>query len=441
MPIACERYAATWQNPRIGFAQGVPGMGAERSHGAKQHRAVLDESALGVVREIATVLAPLGSAGGWGHSLARGTAGVALFLAETALALGDDALADTAAAHLDSAVEAAVEGSASTSLFVGTVGVGWVLSHLDGRLLDSSDALGDVDDLVLGSIGTFPPVADLTDGLVGLGVYLLSRLPDAAAYDGLTRIVRRLVAIGESDATWWHRPDTMLREEIDLYPHGYFSVGMAHGQPGVVALLARLNAAGIDEAGDLLRRATAALMTFASPEHDTVGRYPSVLAERDEDHHGSRLAWCYGDPGVAMALLAAGRALGDGAVTDEALATARAAAARPFDGSVIVDAGLCHGTGGLVQVFSRLYAETGDEVFAEAARRWYDVLLGQRVPGGPYAGFQAILDTKVGYVPVPGFLEGAAGAGLVLLDAAIPLNLSWDAVLLTEGGAGAPPSV
>lgn len=405
------------------------------------HPAVLDDSALDVVREIAAALAPPGSAGSWGYSLARGTAGVALFLAETALALGDDTLADTAAAHLDAAVDAAVEGPASTSLFVGTVGVGWVLSHLDGRLLDSSDALGDVDDLVLGSIDSFPRVADLTDGLVGLGVYLLSRLPAADAYDGLARIVRRLAAIGEDDVTWWHRPDAMLAEELDRYPDGYLSLGMAHGQPGVVALLARLHAAGVEGAEDLLRRATAALTAFASPEHDAVGRYPTVLAERDEDHHGSRLAWCYGDPGVAMALLAAGRALGGDAVVEEALATARAAAARPFDGSAIVDAGLCHGTAGLVRIFSRLYAETQDEVFAGAARRWYDVLLGQRVPGGPYAGFQAILDAEVGFVPLPGFLEGAAGAGLVLLDAAVPGTSSWDAVLLTEGGAAAPPPV
>jgi lantibiotic modifying enzyme len=405
-----------------------------------QH-AVLGESALDVVREIAAVLAPAGSADGWGYSLARGTAGVALFLAETALALGDDALADTAAEHLDAAVEAAVEGRVSTSLFAGTVGVGWVLSHLDGRLLDASDALGDVDEVILGSIDAFPPVADLTDGLVGLGVYLLSRLPAAGAHDGLARIVRRLAATAEDDATWWHRPGTMLAEERERYPDGYLSLGMAHGQPGVVAMLARLHAAGVEGAEDLLRRATAALTAYASPEHDAEGRYPTVLVARDEDYHGSRLAWCYGDPGVALALLAAGRALGDGDVVDEALATARAAAARPFDGSSVVDAGICHGTAGLVLVFSRLYAETQDEVFAEAARRWYGVLLGQRVPGGPYAGFQAILDAKEGYVPVPGFLEGAAGAGLVLLDAAVPETSSWDAVLLTEGGAGAPPPV
>ncbi|HVF04315.1 MAG TPA: lanthionine synthetase LanC family protein [Frankiaceae bacterium] len=404
-------------------------------------RAVLDESALDVVREVAAALAPTGAAAGWGYSLARGTAGIALFLAETALALGDDALADTAAAHLDAAVDAAVAAPISTSLFSGTVGVGWVLSHLDGRLLDASDALGDVDELVLASIDAFPAVADLTDGLVGLGVYLLSRLPAAEAYDGLARIVRRLAATSEPDATWWRRPDTMPADELDRYPEGYLSLGMAHGQPGVVALLARLHAAGVEGAGELLRQATAALTAFASRDHDAFGRYPTVLAARDEDRHGSRLAWCYGDPGVATALLAAGRALADDAVVAEALETARAAAARPFDGSMVVDAGLCHGTAGLVQIFARLYGDTKDEVFADAARRWYGVLLGQRVAGGPYAGFQAILDAEVGYVPLPGLLEGAAGAGLALLDAALPAPLSWDGVLLTEGGAGAPPSV
>ena len=401
---------------------------------------VLGASALDVVREVAEVLAPPGSAGGHGYSLARGTAGIALFLAETALALGDDALADAAADRLDVAVEEAISGTVSTSLFLGTVGVGWVLSHLDGRLLDASGALGDVDDLVLGSLDGYPPLADLTDGLVGLGVYLLSRLPGDAAYDGLARIVRRLDAIAEDGPTWWHRPVTLRQEELELYPEGYLSLGMAHGQPGVVALLARLSAAGVPGARELLRRATGALTAYAAPERDALGRYPTVLSRADEDRPGSRLGWCYGDPGVAIALLAAGRALGDEAVVAEALATARAAASRPYDGSAIVDSGLCHGTAGLVLLFTRLYDATGEEGFAAAARRWYDVLLGQRVPGGPYAGFRAILDAEAGYVPVPGFLEGAAGAGLALLTAAAPSVPAWDAVLLAESGAGAPPS-
>ena len=97
-----------------------------------------------------------------------------------------------------------------------------------------------------------------------------------------------------------------------------------------------------------------------------------------------------------------------------------------------------------MHVFGRLAAATGSAACADAARRWFEVLLGQRVAGAPFAGFQAVLDTKAGPVPAAGLLEGAAGAGLALLGAARG-QTGWDAFLLAdvEGGAApgtAPPS-
>jgi hypothetical protein len=364
-------------------------------------------------------------------SLCRGSAGIAVFLAEAAFAFGDDALADRAAAYLDAAVAAAVEARPSPSLYAGTVGVGWALQHLDGRLLDASGATGDVDDLVLRTLAARPLVADLTDGIVGLGAYLLARLPAPAAREGVNAVVAALAAAGDG-ATWPARPETLSAAELAPYPDGFLSLGIAHGQAGVVALLARLHGAGAAGAEALLRDAVTALRGFGRPGDDAVGRYPVIVPAGGEPGRGSRLGWCYGDPGVAVALAAAADALGDGELAAEAAATARAAAARPREGSYVVDAGLCHGAAGLLHVFGRLAPY--EPSCAEAAHRWYEVLLGLLTDAPPYV--TAVLDAERGHEPAAGYLEGAAGVGLALLTAAGATASAWDAVLLTESRGG-----
>jgi lantibiotic modifying enzyme len=384
-----------------------------------------------VVAEIAAALAPPGPLDADPRlataSLCRGAAGVALFLGE--LAMVDTAYEDAAGRWLDAAVDAAAAEPVSPSLYTGTVGVGWLLGHLDGRLVDAAGAADDVDELVARCLRRDEQVIDLTDGLAGIGVYLLSRNDPG---DGLDRIVAHLARLAERTAdgvTWFTGTHTMLPEEVALYPAGYYSVGMAHGHAGVVALLARLHQRGVAGAGPLLADATAGLMARRRPADDEVGRYP-VLVPGDGApvRAGSRLAWCYGDPGVAVALLAAARALGDARVEAEALATARAAAARPVERSGVVDSGLCHGAAGLLHLFATLARGTGDASCTEAARRWYGVLLGQRGEG--VAGFRAVFDNDRQAEPAGGFLEGAAGAGLALLAAVEPASATWDVLLL-----------
>jgi lantibiotic biosynthesis protein len=148
----------------------------------------------------------------------------------------------------------------------------------------------------------------------------------------------------------------------------------------------------------------------------------------------SRLAWCYGDPGIAATLLVAARAAGERSWEDEALAIARATVERPEASAGIRDPGLCHGAAGLAHLYNRLWQTTGDEAFAGAARFWFERALDLRVPGEPVAGFQAWRVGEPGssgrWEPESGFLEGATGIGLALLAAASTVEPEWDRILL-----------
>ena len=102
-----------------------------------------------------------------------------------------------------------------------------------------------------------------------------------------------------------------------------------------------------------------------------------------------------------------------------------------------VDAGLCHGSAGVGQVFNRLYQATGEALFREAAVEWFQRTLAFRQPDQGIAGFVAMegpSPAEMREVSDPWLLAGAAGIGLALLGASTPVEPAWDRMLLLDVG-------
>ncbi len=68
----------------------------------------------------------------------------------------------------------------------------------------------------------------------------------------------------------------------------------------------------------------------------------------------ARLAWCYGDPGIAASLMAAAGAAGRPDWYRVAVDVACRAAARDLALAGVKDSGICHGAAGLAHIFNRL---------------------------------------------------------------------------------------
>lgn len=229
------------------------------------------------------------------------------------------------------------------------------------------------------------------------------------------------------------------RTRLDDSGEGFINLGVAHGVPGAIAMLAGARAAGIAESRPLLDDAVAWLLAQKLPAGAGSRFATEVWLDGDGAPQPSSLAWCYGDLGIAATLLAAGRTVGESGWEREALKIARAAAARPpAREKECVDACLCHGAAGVGHLFNRLHQATGEPVFAAAARTWLLEALDRRQPGAPFGGFrtQAMGPEGVkGWRDEPGFLTGAAGIGLCLLAAATALEPAWDRILLITSPA------
>ena len=172
---------------------------------------------------------------------------------------------------------------------------------------------------------------DLINGLVGLGVYALSRRPRATATESLSRIVRHLETTAEPQPrglTWWTPPSgcgglcARRRPRRVSTTSAWRAGGRSHPFPG--GLLRGGDRAGEDPRPARGRRRVAPVTEARRGQAifpDFVGPEISPKA--------SMLAWCYGDVGIAGTLLRAARAVGEPRWEAEALELARRAAVCP----------------------------------------------------------------------------------------------------------------
>ena len=364
-------------------------------------------------------------------SLSGGAGGAAVFYAYLAVHDGRSEHRVTAGKLLDAAVSE-MRGR-DPSLYGGVAGVAWALEHLEpgrGRGAAFDPALRD-----LLARGTWRGTYDLIMGLVGLGVYALERLPDPTARECLELVVERLTELAEAvpGGVSWRTPARLLPPpQAAELPDGYYNLGLAHGVPAVVVLLAGALSAGVagGETRRLLAEAVAWLLAQRLPDG---GRscFPSFVAP-GHPPDPARTAWCYGDPGIAVALLLAARATGSPEWEADALDLARVAASRDQDEAQVRDAGLCHGAAGLGHLFNRIHQATGDAVLGDAARAWLELALDMRDPDRGVAGFPALIPDQEGprWVADPGLLMGSTGVGLAFLAATGAVEPAWDRILM-----------
>lgn len=378
-------------------------------------------------------------------SLAEGHAGIALAHAALEIAIPGAGHATAARRALDRAMSAAAERPLSPSLYAGFTGIAWVAALLAGelRVPAESDPLAPIDHALEAYLARSPwhGPYDLMDGLVGLCVYALERLPRPSGHRILARAVSHLATMARrrrpglawrTDPSWTTAP----RKEPDARAYPDYNLGVAHGLPGVIAILGRIVAADVPD--DLRRRALALLegavawlLAHQLPDGEVacfawaVG--PGIPKQP------ARLAWCYGDPGIAASLLIAARAAREPRWEQAGRRVALRAAARPLATVRHVDAGLCHGTAGVAHMFHRLWHMTREPRLAEAARLWFARALAMHAPGRGFAGFSAYRPTEErprGWCADPGFLLGGAGIALALVSATTRTTLAWDRVLL-----------
>jgi len=380
----------------------------------------------------------------------------------------DRRAAGRARESLDAAIGVLAAVPMSTSLYSGFPGIAWAADMVGGLVgrtgtrdtgtRDGSpgervsggtgpeDRNGDIDAALAAVVLRYPErgAYDLIDGLAGIGAYALARWPRPAAAACLDGVVERLAARARRDGDgvhWWTGPDQLIGPRARQYPDGGVDLGMAHGIAGLIPLLARAHTLGAHPRAVRSMLDGTVRWLLAHLIETPAGHTAPGFVARDTAPVPARMAWCYGDPGVAMALLLAGRDAGEPAWTRAGTELALAAAARTPAEAGVSDAGICHGSAGLAHLFCRMYQLTGEQRLADAAVTWAERTIarctgqdgGHR--GDEAAGQGGGRSGRQG----AGLLEGTAGVALVLLAACYPVEPAWDQLLFGVPVAVAAP--
>ncbi|MDP8931697.1 MAG: lanthionine synthetase C family protein [Actinomycetota bacterium] len=400
----------------------------------------LSQQTLQTVETIADSIATL-SPDEQDPSLAGGQAGLALLYAWLARTRGSARAEERAWRCLDRAIDAVATQEMESSLWHGFVGVAWAAEILQ-RLLDPqgedrNEAVDDVVSRLLMRHDLWRAPHDLVDGVTGLGVYALERHPRPLAVECLRYIVERLEASAQHDDRgiyWWTPATELSPDDREEHPSGLVDLGVAHGVPGAIAVLGAICGIGVESprAHQLLEGAVSWLRAQAVTT-DTGPTYPYSVAPGAEPEP-ARSAWCYGDPGVAAALLVAARGAQQPAWERAAVELACRAAGRPPAETGIIDAGFCHGTAGLAHLYNRMYQATGEGKLGHAARYWLERTLQfcrlAQSRGGLWV--KGTEDPSEGGWTDLDLMTGAAGIALVLLAATTSLEPLWDRMFLAS---------
>ena len=378
-------------------------------------------------------------------SLGRGQAGLALlytWLARTGRMPQADVLARQC---LDQAIEAVSTQAMNASFYGGFTGVAWAVDLVDRVLDPDAEDRGEaVDDgllRLLSHVDRWSASYDLIVGLTGLGMYALQRYPRPAAIECLSRVVERLHESAQQDEHglyWWTpRGEILDEEDRKRYASGRADLGVAHGVAGPIALLGGICGAGVEQAAarPLLEGAVSWLLAQSVPT--AAGPTFPVWVAPAFQPSPARCAWCYGDPGIAAALMLAARGVGDAGWEQTAVALACRAAERPASDTGVVNANFCHGAAGLAHLYNRMYQATGEPTLGRAALYWLERTLGfyrrARDAGGTWVqgNWEPGQRERWTWTGIE-LVEGAAGVALVLLAAATSVEPTWDRMFLVS---------
>jgi lantibiotic biosynthesis protein len=220
-------------------------------------------------------------------------------------------------------------------------------------------------------------------------------------------------------------------EKLNIDPRKSIHLGMAHGIAGILVLLAKTRIAGffIEEIEEHIHKGLQLVSSLKNKYASKNGIYPGSITN-GISHTASRLAWCHGDLGIAVCYWMAWKATFKIDYKQEALRILDFCCTVDRKNTGITDAGLCHGSAGVAQIFRRMYWETGIECYLKESDKWIETTLHHANYSDGFAGYKTFRAVEYGGPHAEyGLLSGISGIGLVLLSALSNTPNDWDGVL------------
>jgi len=324
----------------------------------------------------------------------------------------------------------------------GIGGLAWVVNYFmqRGWLADDADVLEQFDDYLenIGSYYFSKGNYDYLHGGIGIMLYWLER-ETGTEYLTTTLETLQKQALQNDKGIYWLSTNFTAKTQEELEAAGKeINFGLSHGMTSIVYLLSKIHQKGICQ--DICREMIVDTIQFIQnhpSEKDTPCECPSALNVSETGDYTiglpSRLAWCYGDLGMAVVFLQAGLQLEDNALIEYATALGlKTINRKSFEETMLYDAGICHGTFGVALLYKKLFKCSACLEFEQAADYWLNEGI-QHLKTNPIQNYKSKYADK--WIEDIGLLTGSAGIGMGILDMLHPEitqtdGTNWDRILL-----------
>lgn len=368
-----------------------------------------------------------------GPGLYGGASGVSLFWQYCSLYTNQQRHKLLARSSIESALKSVQNMPLRYDFSSGVAGILWAITHLskEGHIdWNLTENIGtDIHEFLLKSSTEDFNKGEYDYMHAGLSTlpYFVERSDNLECRDSIIEIVNLLEHIAHlfPEGIAWQEASEFLINDIRRY-----NLGMAHGIPGIIVLMCKIWQQNIDRirVGGLIEKS---INYILDKERRSYGSslFPSTYPS--DGIYNSRVAWCYGDLGIAVALFQAGQILGNKMWQNKAVDIALHTCNRKQEQGRVRDTPICHGTSGNAHLFNRMFQYTGKPEFRSAALYWYDETLNMHDQLGHFRhlvtykeGDKAVFEYQIG------LLEGIAGVGLSLIAGVSEVEPKWDKCFL-----------
>ena len=268
---------------------------------------------------------------------------------------------------------------------------------------------------------------DFMHGALGVGLYFLKRKSNPEI---IHELIEFLYHTAEKDEKNNHfKWVCMVNQEKKLYA---YNLALSHGISGIIIFLSRVIQSGM--MNEKIRELITGSVNFVLSQEKIFSQFGSffpsyVPIKPQEPALKSRIAWCYGDLGVGMALWQAGKAMKKSEWEEKGLEILlRSTERRILNDTFVSDAEICHGSAGVAMIFRRMFIETKREAFNDAVSYWINQSLNFSTFKDGLAGYKT--REKDGWRNDYSLLSGISGIGLVLVSYLENDNQDWDELFL-----------
>lgn len=367
-----------------------------------------------------------------------GASGIAMFQFYYSRFLNTNKYADRGLEMLSRCVEDVNNGYDYPTYCSGIAGLGWAFDHLtkNNFININDELLTDLDDYLYQVMIFYMKESnyDFLHGGLGYGFYFFKRYQNTSCENLKSKyknylfefidLLKELSETTNNTVKWKSIIDIETKEK------GY-NLSLSHGISSIINFISRLYHYDDfrDKVQEILKGSVNYVLSFKNVDVTTMSLFPNYIKKNEEPVWNSRVAWCYGDLGMGLSLWHAANALSDLALKDTVIEILKHTALRITKASsIVMDAGLCHGSFGNAQIFHYMYRQTKMEDFKIATDFWINDGLEKAVHKDGYAGFKK--RTLEGWENETSLLEGIAGIGLAIISYLSEEELNWDECLM-----------